>query len=50
MNYKDAVRYYKKIKEEFSNDNEKFEEFYEYFEDTWFSMMDPDSSKYKFKI
>jgi hypothetical protein len=48
MAYKDAKSYYKLIKDEFSDKDEKLSEFYEYFENTWFSLTNPDSTRYSF--
>ena len=36
MSYKDAIEFYKLIKEEFPDNNDNFAEFYEYFENTCF--------------
>ena len=50
MAYKDAKIYYKLIKDEFSDNDEKLAEFYEYSENTWFSLNNPDSTRYSFSL
>ena len=50
MAYKDAKIYYKLIKDEFSDNDEKLAEFYENFENTWFSLTNPDSTRYSFSL
>ena len=50
MAYKNAKSYYKLIKDEFSDNDEKLAEFYEYFENIWFSLNNPDSTRYSFSL
>lgn len=50
MYYKTAKDYYKLIKKEFSNDEGKFNKFYDCFEVTWFSENDDETVKYNFDL
>ena len=45
----DAISFYKTLKDEFVNE-EKFEEFFEYFESTWLAIEENKKSKFKFKF
>ena len=45
----DAIIFYKKLKEEIGNE-EKFEEFFEYFESTWLAIEKNKNSKYEFEF
>ena len=49
INLKDARIFYKKIKDNFSNES-KYEKFFDYFEDTWFPLQDSDKTKFDFDI
>ena len=50
MDYVSAKDYYELIKKEFSDDNEIFNKFYDYFEVTWFSENDDETVKYNFDL
>ena len=45
----DAINFYQKLKEEIDSD-EKFEEFFEYFESNWLAIEENKKSKFEFKF
>ena len=47
MNLKEAHEFYKIIKDKFSTES-RFENFFDYFEDTWIALTDSDKTKYDF--
>ena len=49
MNLKEAGEFYKIIKDKFSTES-RFENFFDYFEDTWIALTDSDKIKFDFDI
>ena len=49
MNLKEAREFYKIIKDKFSTES-RFENFLDYFEDTWIALTDSDKTKFDFDI
>lgn len=50
MNKKNAIDYYKIVKDSFPDSEEKNNNFFEYFESTWLSLDDDRKSKYNFYL
>ena len=49
MDYSNAIKFYKKIKDKY-NENSEYDEFFEYIEKNWLSLLGKDKSVYKFSM